>query len=109
MRSKGFISSLLLCEIKTHETLLPAKTPYRLPDVHQVSKDVVGGVAQVQKTAAKALRLVDSERHRLFQDEGTPTGIEISTMRLPQLRGDRAFSALVPPTRSPRTGVVSRR
>ncbi|TXL87236.1 Shedu anti-phage system protein SduA domain-containing protein [Streptomyces sp. IB2014 016-6] len=81
MRSKGFISSLLLCEIKTHETLLLAKTPYRLPDVYQVSKDVVGGVAQVQKTAAKALRLVNRELHRLFKDDGTPTDIEISTIR----------------------------
>jgi hypothetical protein len=81
MRSKGFISSLLLCEIKTHDTPLLAKTPYRLPDVYQVSKDVGGGVAQVQKTANKALRLVHGELHRLYKDDGTPTGIEISTVR----------------------------
>lgn len=81
MRSKGFISSLLLCEIKTHDTPLLAKTPYRLPDVYQVSKDVGGGVAQVQKTANKALRLVHGELHRLYKDDGTPTRIEISTVR----------------------------
>ncbi|MDI6099225.1 DUF4263 domain-containing protein [Actinoplanes sp. NEAU-A12] len=81
MRSKGFISSLLLCEIKTHLTPLLAGTPYRPPDVYQVSKDVVGAVAQVQKTAHKALRLVTGELHRFYEDNGTPTDIEISTIR----------------------------
>ncbi|MCG8915544.1 DUF4263 domain-containing protein [Actinokineospora sp. PR83] len=81
MRSKGFISSLLLCEIKTHITPLLANTPYRAPDVYQVSKDVVGGVAQVQKTAHKALRLVTGELHRLYDDDGSATNIEISTAR----------------------------
>ncbi|MFG2717433.1 Shedu anti-phage system protein SduA domain-containing protein [Streptomyces sp. NPDC048416] len=81
MRSKGFISSLLLCEIKTHLTPLLANAPYRPPDVYQVSKDVVGAVAQVQKTAYKALRLVTGELHRLYRDDGAPTDIEISTIR----------------------------
>ncbi|MFE6024401.1 Shedu anti-phage system protein SduA domain-containing protein [Streptomyces niveus] len=81
MRSKGFISSLLLCEIKTHMTPLLAKAPYRPPDVYQVSKDVVGAVAQVQKTAYKALRLVNGELHRIYRDDGAPTDIEISTIR----------------------------
>ncbi|MER7643723.1 Shedu anti-phage system protein SduA domain-containing protein [Streptomyces sp. NPDC126522] len=81
MRSKGFISSLLFCEIKTHVTPLLASAPYRPPDVYQVSKDVVGAVAQVQKTAHKALRLVSGELHRLYGDDGAPTDIEISTAR----------------------------
>lgn len=81
MRSKGFVSSLLLCEIKTHATHLLARTPYRPPDVYHVSTDVVGAVAQVQKTAHKALRLVRDELHRLYKDDGTPTDIEISTAR----------------------------
>ncbi|TDC75228.1 Shedu anti-phage system protein SduA domain-containing protein [Streptomyces hainanensis] len=81
MRSKGFIGSLLLCEIKTHMTPLLASTPYRAPDVYQVSKDVVGAVAQVQKTAHKALRLVNGELHRLYRDDGAPTDIEVSTAR----------------------------
>ncbi|MDH6502416.1 hypothetical protein M2156_008726 [Streptomyces sp. SAI-149] len=81
MRSKGFISSLLLCEIKTHLTPLLAGTPYRPPDVYQVSRDVVGAVAQVQKTAHKALRLVTGELHKLYEDDGAPTDIEISTAR----------------------------
>ena len=79
--AKGFISSLLLCEIKTHITPLLASSPYRPPDVYQVSKDVVGAVAQVQKTAYKAQRLVAGELHRLYQDDGSPTDIEVSTAR----------------------------
>jgi len=35
----------------------------------------------VQKTAHKALRLVTGELHRLYEDDGTPTDIEISTIR----------------------------
>jgi hypothetical protein len=81
MHSKGFTSSLLLCGIKTHKTPLLAAAPYRPPDVYQASKDVVGAVAQVQKTAYKALRLVTSELHRLYKDDGTPTDVEISTIR----------------------------
>ncbi|MFD8802990.1 Shedu anti-phage system protein SduA domain-containing protein [Streptomyces atroolivaceus] len=85
MRSKGFISSLLLCEIKTHLTPLLAATPYRLPDVYQVSKEVVGAVAQVQKTAHKALRQVAGELHRLYEDSGAPTDIEVATVRPKQV------------------------
>ncbi|MGV9248749.1 Shedu anti-phage system protein SduA domain-containing protein [Streptomyces sp. NPDC003710] len=81
MRSRGFISSLLFCEIKTHLTSLLASAPYRVPDVYQVSKDVVGAVAQVQKTAYKAQQLVSGQLHRHFRDDGAPTGIEVSTVR----------------------------
>ena len=81
MRSKGFISSLLFCEIKTHRTSLLAGAPYRFPDVYQVSKDVVGAVAQVQKTAHKAQRLVSGEMHKHYRDDGAPTDIEVSTAR----------------------------
>ncbi|MFF7764324.1 Shedu anti-phage system protein SduA domain-containing protein [Streptomyces griseorubiginosus] len=81
MRSRGFISSLLFCEIKTHLTPLLAGTPYRAPDVYQVSKDVVGAVAQVQKTAYKAQQVVSGQLHKHFRDDGTPTGIEVSTVR----------------------------
>ncbi len=58
-----------------------ASSAYRPPDVYQVSKDVVGAVAQVQKTAYKAQRLVAGELHRPYQDDGSPTDIEVSTAR----------------------------
>lgn len=81
MRSKGLISSMLFCEIKTHDTELLAKTPYRA-GVYQASKELGGGVAQVQKTASKAQQLISREfLTRLYDDDGTPTGVELSTTR----------------------------
>ncbi|MEU9413746.1 Shedu anti-phage system protein SduA domain-containing protein, partial [Streptomyces sp. NPDC048281] len=81
MRSKGLISSMLFCEIKTHNTELLAKTPYRA-GVHQASKELGGGVAQVQKTVAKAQQLISHEfLTRLYEEDGTPTGTELSTTR----------------------------
>ncbi|MER7684941.1 Shedu anti-phage system protein SduA domain-containing protein [Streptomyces sp. NPDC097610] len=81
MRSKGLISSMLFCEIKTHDTELLTKTPYRA-GVYQASKELGGGVAQVQKTAAKAQQHISHEfLTRTFEDDGTPTGTELSTTR----------------------------
>ncbi|MER6412888.1 Shedu anti-phage system protein SduA domain-containing protein [Streptomyces humidus] len=58
-----------------------ACAPYRPPDVYRVSKDVVGAVAQGQKTAHKDLRMVTGELHRLYRDDGAPTDIETSIAR----------------------------
>jgi len=79
MRSRGYISSLLFCEIKTHRTPLLAKAPYRAPDVFQVSKDLSGAVAQVQKTVRKVIRKMNGQIHRLYEADGSPTDIDIST------------------------------
>ncbi|MFK0174268.1 Shedu anti-phage system protein SduA domain-containing protein [Streptomyces sp. NPDC090306] len=38
-------------------------------------------MAQVQKTAHKALRLVTGELHKLYEDDGAPTDIEVPTVR----------------------------
>ncbi|WP_435191752.1 Shedu anti-phage system protein SduA domain-containing protein [Streptomyces sp. bgisy126] len=81
MRSKGLISSMLFCEIKTHDTELLARTPYRA-GVYQASKELGGGVAQVQKTANKAQQLISHAfLTRIYDDDGTPTGVELSTTR----------------------------
>ncbi|MEU5184833.1 Shedu anti-phage system protein SduA domain-containing protein [Streptomyces longwoodensis] len=81
MRSKGLISSMLFCEIKTHDTELLAKAQYRA-GVYQASKELGGGVAQVQKTASKAQQLISREfLTRIYDEDGTPTGIEMSTTR----------------------------
>lgn len=81
MRSRGLISSMLFCEIKTHDTELLAKTPYR-PGVFQASKELGGGVAQVQMTVSKAQQLISREfLARIYDEDGTPTGIELSTTR----------------------------
>ncbi|MEU9685352.1 Shedu immune nuclease family protein [Amycolatopsis japonica] len=81
MRTKGYVSSLLFCEIKTHKKPLLESKPYRPPDVFQVSSEVTGGVAQVQKTADKALRAITKLVHEMYEDDGTPMGIQLSTVR----------------------------
>ncbi|MEO3852967.1 Shedu immune nuclease family protein [Streptomyces sp. B8F3] len=81
MRSKGLISSTLFCEIKTHDTELLSKTPYRA-GVYRASKELGGGVAQVQKTVSKAQQLISSQfLARIYEEDGTPTGTELSTTR----------------------------
>lgn len=81
MRSKGLISSMLFCEIKTHDTELLAKTPYRR-GVFQASKELGGGVAQVQKTVSRALQLISHEfLFRMRDEDGALTGVELSTTR----------------------------
>lgn len=81
MRSRGYISSLLFCEIKNHRTPLLAGTLYREPDVFRVSKETSGAVAQVQKTVRKAIRNMDGQIHRLYKADGSPTGIDFATAR----------------------------
>jgi len=73
MRSKGLISSTLFCEIKTHETELLARNSYRA-GVYQASKELGGGVAQVQKTALRAQQLISGEfLTQIYEKDGNPT------------------------------------
>ncbi|WP_224402156.1 Shedu immune nuclease family protein [Pseudonocardia sp. ICBG1034] len=81
MRSRGYISSLLFCEIKTPAKPLLASTPYRKPDVYRPSDELVGGVAQVQKTARKAVRQVTQQLHRFTEPSGDPMDVEVSMSR----------------------------
>ncbi|MBU1251014.1 MAG: DUF4263 domain-containing protein [Actinobacteria bacterium] len=88
--TKAFISTLLFCEIKRHDTPLLKPSPYRPPDVYVASDELVGGIAQLQKTVRKSYRrLIDQvEEHTLA--DGTPTGLDFSTTRARQvlLAGD---------------------
>lgn len=81
LRSRGYISSLLFCEIKTHEKDLIKYDPYRRPDVYGPSDELAGGIAQVQKTTRKALRILASQIHKLFEADGSATDISFSTSR----------------------------
>lgn len=81
MRSKGFISSLVFGEIKTPAAPLLEKEAYRKPDVYQTSRELNGAVAQVQKTAEKAIRQISADIHRLYDADGTPTDIQVSSIR----------------------------
>jgi hypothetical protein len=81
LRTRGYISSLLFCEIKTDKTPILASTVYRSPDIYRVSDQVSGGLSQVQKTAHKATRRLASEFHRLYEADGTPLRVEISAIK----------------------------
>ena len=81
MRSRGYISSLLFCEIKTHRTPLLAAAAYRPPDIYQVSNELSGGLSQVQKTASKALQLISGQLFELYKNDGTPIGVTVSTTK----------------------------
>lgn len=81
MRTRGYVSSLLLVEIKTHEKDLLASAVYRAPDVYRPSNELVGAVAQVQKTTDKVVRGVHQQLVKLYEKSGEPTGIEVGTVR----------------------------
>lgn len=81
MRTKGYIGSLLFCEIKTHEKTLLERRQYRPPDVYQVSSEVSGGISQIQKTVSKALSGISKVLHDLEDDDGTPLGVQFSTIK----------------------------
>lgn len=76
---KGFLQTLLFAEIKRHDTELLMATPYRAPDVYQVSREVSGAVSQVQKTAHEAVKKL-GDLHR----QSDPSGryqFDVSTIR----------------------------
>jgi hypothetical protein len=81
MRSRGFVSSLLFCEIKTHTTPLLYGEPYRKPDVYHVSTEVSGGLSQVQKTVSKALDAISRQLYSHYEDDGTPANVHIVTAK----------------------------
>lgn len=81
LRSRGFISSLMFCEIKTHATRLLAHDAYRPPDVFRPSDEFSGGIAQLQKTVDKALREIKEAFHRFAEPDGTPSGIEVAAIK----------------------------
>ena len=81
LRSNAAVSTLLFTEIKRHDTPLLAGTPYREPDVYRPGNELVGGVAQLQKTVRKALREIRDQIKRHILPDGTPTAVEYSTSK----------------------------
>lgn len=81
LRTRGVVSSLMFCEIKRPDTALINGTQYRKPDVWSVSSDVVGAVAQVQKTAEKAVRDVREFLHQQSGPDGEPANLTVATVR----------------------------
>jgi Shedu protein SduA, C-terminal len=80
MRSRGFISTLLFCEIKTHRTPLLGSL-YREPATYGLHKELTGSVAQVQKTTRKALRQFSDQMTEHIKASGERTGTEYSVSR----------------------------
>ncbi|MFS2028966.1 Shedu immune nuclease family protein [Curtobacterium sp. CT11-45] len=79
MRSRALVSTLLFCEIKRHDTDLLAANQYRKPDVWVADRELVGGVAQLQKTVRKVIRSLKDQIETLTLPDGSPTGLDFST------------------------------
>jgi hypothetical protein len=75
MKTRAVVSSLCFVEIKTHLTALVSANPYR-SGAWQASSDLTGGVAQVQTTVDKAVKVLGNRLHVADRD-GQPTGEEI--------------------------------
>jgi hypothetical protein len=74
MKTKGLISSLCLIEIKTHETPLLQKRPYR-SGCWAPSQELTGAVAQIQGTVASAVKSL-TQKISFCDEMGNPTGEE---------------------------------
>jgi Domain of unknown function (DUF4263) len=80
MRTRGLIRSLMFVEIKRPDTPLLLRDPYRPPDVFCPTKELVGSVAQVQKTTHKAIQQLHDELYRQYSDSGS-FDFEVSTVK----------------------------
>lgn len=76
LKTKGSISKILFCEIKTHLPNLLIET-YDRPGVFVPAKELRGAVAQIQKTIHKATLKLQENFHRPTKDNGDPTGEEL--------------------------------
>jgi hypothetical protein len=80
LKTRGSISKILFCEIKTHFSDLLIE-PYKRPGVFVPAKELRGAVAQVQKTIHKATLKLQENFHKLTKKNGDPTGEEILFVR----------------------------
>lgn len=77
LKTKGFINSLCFAEIKTPDAHLikNTKTPYR-PECWQISDELSGAVAQIQKTVQKSIKNI-STKTEIKDGSGNLTGEEL--------------------------------
>ncbi len=77
LKTKGFINSLCFAEIKTPNSHLikNIKTPYR-PECWQISDELSGAVAQIQKTVQKSIKNI-STKTEIKDVLGNLTGEEL--------------------------------
>lgn len=76
LKTKGNISKILFCEIKTHLPNLLVEE-YDRPGVFVPGKELRGAVAQIQKTIHKATLKLHDNFIRPVEKNGDPTGEEI--------------------------------
>jgi len=76
LKTKGNISKILFCEIKTHlpNILIEA---YDRPGVFVPAKELRGAVAQIQKTIHKVTLKLQQNFHKPVMQNGDPTGEEL--------------------------------
>ncbi len=79
LKSKGAVSKLLFCEIKTDTTAL--LEPYPRSAVFVPAEDLRGAVAQLQKTIHKVVLRTTENYKRIADKEGTPTGEEVALVQ----------------------------
>jgi hypothetical protein len=77
LKTRGLINSLCFAEIKTPNTDLikDVKNPYRL-ECWQISEDLSGAVAQIQKTVQKSIKNI-STKTEIKDDSGNLTGEQL--------------------------------
>lgn len=77
LKTHGFISALSFGEIKTHKTnlLKQVQTPYR-KESWQISDELSGGIAQVQRTVQVSLYNIQTKT-TINNDSGDPTGEQV--------------------------------
>ena len=77
LKTQGFISALSFGEIKTHKTYLlkQVSTAYR-KECWQISDELAGGIAQVQRAVQVSLANIRSKTE-IKDSSGTPTGEQL--------------------------------
>lgn len=80
MMTRGRVSGLLFCEIKTPEARLTVEREYR-SGVYEPALDLRGGIAQLQKTMHKVTLKATENYHRFTSSSGSPSGQEVSTVQ----------------------------
>ncbi|MFC1623500.1 Shedu immune nuclease family protein [Patescibacteria group bacterium] len=76
LKTKGNISKMLFCEIKTHKPNILIEN-YDRPGVYVPAKELRGAVAQIQKTIHKVTLKFQKNYHRVTEKSGDPTGEEV--------------------------------
>ena len=79
LKTRGWVSRTLFCEIKTHKT--PLLRSYPRTSVFIAGDDLQGAIGQVQKAIHKVGLKLSTNLKKLADKEGNPTGEELAFIR----------------------------